>query len=246
MSELVGSLDEQSKFSYELYQSCFYLSQTISGVLPNPKLSVLHDLSPSFRFAWSLLTLTFFGKCPILFMHHLQYISCQVFSKSSHCVLPWVYFHVNGREVLLYWEPLYLQQLVLQTARVMHYLPVNTVFVHVFVWHTHLTLKIFFFIIHYLIICTEITNTTLIFEVCPPLPCSLYCHCNIFPFLFLHSLERFLFSFNSSQEGACISIISKALAAATSFASFCCLLGVLNSFLSKFLQVIPSQMFWRP
>ena len=120
------------------------------------------------------------------------------------------------------WQPLYLQQLVLQTARVICCLPVNTVFVHVFVWHTHLTLKICFFIIQYLIICTEITNTTLIFEMCPPLPCSLYCHCNIFPVFILHSLEKFLFSFNSSQESACISIISRVLSAAASFACFYC------------------------
>ena len=58
VSELVGTLDEQSKFSYELYQSYFYLSRTISGVFPNPKLSVLFDLSPSFGFAWSHLTLS--------------------------------------------------------------------------------------------------------------------------------------------------------------------------------------------
>ena len=182
---------KQLKFSYELSQSYFNLSKTVSGVFLNPKLSVLYDLPPFLVLLWSPLALSHCSE-------NARYFSCNIcntyiLSSSVKALIvfsPGLISMLMSSAALLNGNPMqYLEQLVLQTARVTRCLPANTVSVHVFIWHTHLIINIFYFIIQYLIICTEITNTTPNFEVCPSSPCSIYCHCNIFPLFFLFSLD---------------------------------------------------------
>ena len=87
---------KQLKFSYELSQSYFNLSKTVSGVFLNPKLSVLYDLPPFLVLLWSPLALSHCSE-------NARYFSCNIcntyiLSSSVKALIefsPMAHFHVN-------------------------------------------------------------------------------------------------------------------------------------------------------